>query len=85
MSNCCSVVHPQLRIIAYDSANPGQRATSLVTISVTRNENGPIFGRSAYNVAVPESLELGAFVIQVNASDMDGVSGPHHVLYLLRG
>ena len=60
--------------MAYDSANPGQRATSLVTISVTRNENGPIFGRSTYSEAVPESLELGAFVVEVNATDMDGVS-----------
>jgi len=44
-----------------------------VSISVTRNENGPVFAQRSYHVETPETLELGAHVIQVNATDRDGV------------
>jgi protocadherin Fat 4 len=63
----------QLRIVAYDSANPKQQATSLVTIAVTRNENAPQFERSLFTATVPESLQLGEFVAQINATDEDMV------------
>ena len=60
--------------MAYDSASPGQKTTAVVTIVVTRNENGPTFTQSNYAVQGPETVELGAFVAQVNATDLDGVS-----------
>ena len=63
----------QLRIIAYDSSNPNQKATALVSISVTRNENGPVFAKRTYRVDATESMELGARIVQVNATDKDGV------------
>ncbi len=61
----------QLRVIAYDSANPAQQATALVTIAVTRNENAPRFPQPRYVVAMAETAALGATVRQVEASDED--------------
>jgi protocadherin Fat 4 len=65
-------VQYSLRIVAYDSANPNQKATSLVKIEVKRNENGPIFSRNTYNIPASETMALGTFVAQVNATDDDG-------------
>ena len=64
----------QLRIVAFDSANPNQKASALVTIAVTRNENSPIFARNSYYVEATESEPLGHFITTVNATDRDGVS-----------
>ena len=60
--------------MAYDSSNPSEKATAVVTIAVTRNENSPTFSQRSYSIQATESLALGAFVIQVNATDRDGVS-----------
>ena len=64
----------QLRVVAFDSTSPKQQATAVVTIRVTRNENGPIFTRNTYSTMASETMALGAFVAQVNATDRDGVS-----------
>ena len=64
----------QLRVVAYDSSNPSQKATALVTISVSRNEYGPSFSESTYAVVGPESVQLGTIVATVQATDKDGVS-----------
>ena len=60
--------------MAYDSSNPAQKATALVSISVSRNENGPSFSHSTYKVVGPENVRLGVTVATVNATDKDGVS-----------
>ena len=67
---------PQLRVVAYDDAYAGTRATADVTIEVVRNENGPIFQPSAtYQVTVSEEIQLGSLVQAVTAVDRDqGVS-----------
>ena len=64
----------QLRVEAYDSSNPSQKATALVSISVSRNEYGPSFSQSTYAVEGPENVQLGVRVATVNATDKDGVS-----------
>ena len=64
----------QLRIVAYDSANPAQKATALVTIAVTRNENAPRFRQNRYTLSMVETAALGSSVQQVEATDADGVS-----------
>ncbi len=63
----------QLRIVAYDSANPNQKATALVTIAVTRNENEPRFSDRRYTVDAVETAALGTSIQQVEATDADGV------------
>ncbi len=63
----------QLRIVAFDSANPNQKVTTVVSIKVTRNENGPIYTRNTYSVHASETMDLGGFITQVNATDRDGV------------
>lgn len=60
--------------MAYDSANPNQQASALVTIAVTRNENSPIFARNSYYVDATEAMPLGTFITTVNATDRDNVS-----------
>ena len=50
---------------AYDSANPAQKVTSTVLITVSRNENGPIFTKTTYEVNGLDSWSLGEFVVQV--------------------
>ena len=70
----------QLRVAAYDSSNPSQKVTTLVTISVSRNEYGPSFNESTYAVVGPESVQLGTIVATVQATDKDGVSVCMHLL-----
>ena len=60
--------------MAYDSANPAQKATALVTIAVIRNENAPRFAQNRYAVPLVETAALGTTVQRVEATDADGVS-----------
>ena len=62
----------QLRVVAYDSANPSQRATATVAVQMSRNEFGPVFSRAIYPVDVVESWSLGQHVVQA--------SQPHYPL-----
>ncbi|KAJ8318063.1 hypothetical protein KUTeg_003154 [Tegillarca granosa] len=55
---------------------PGQQvspriATSLVTITVTRNPNGPIFTQSTYNITISEYIAVQTRIISVTANDQD--------------
>ena len=66
-------------MVAYDSANPDQKAVAAeVTISVSRNENAPIFAQTIYTVDNAETewinWQLGQVIQQVTATDEDGVS-----------
>ena len=65
----------QLRVTAVDDQDPGRVTTADVSILVQRNANSPKFGRDQYRVTVTEKHTLGEPVIQVNATDKDGVSG----------
>ncbi|KAK3089813.1 hypothetical protein FSP39_006721 [Pinctada imbricata] len=61
-----------LRVVAYDTAYPANRATADVFISVTRDEFGPVFQPSAtYQITIPESTSIGSNVITVLAVDQD--------------
>ena len=63
----------QLRIVVYDRANPAEKATAAITIEVNRNENSPSFTESTYRVDAVETMDLGSFIADVNATDSDGV------------
>ena len=69
--------------MAYDSANPAQKATALVTIAVTRNENAPRFRQNKYTLSMVETAALGTSVQQVEATDADGVSKKNGILFHL--
>lgn len=53
---------------------PYEVATATVLITVTRNENEPIFLEEPYQVALPESTIVGTSVYRITANDADGVS-----------
>ena len=60
-----------LIIQAYDSKNPGQKATAEMIITVSRNENGPIFQRNAYSKKIQATTSLGSNIVTVIANDSD--------------
>ena len=64
----------QARIIAYDTANTGQKATATVTITVIRNPNAPRFTQSNYDVTINDRYVLGQQVFDLRATDADNVS-----------
>lgn len=63
----------QLRVTAYDSLSTSRVATSTVSINVIKNPSGPIFTLPAYEVTIPETQSLGSTVVNVTATDQDGV------------
>ena len=64
----------QLRVTAVDDAEPGRMATADVTILVQRNANAPKFGRENYRATVSDTATLGEPIINITATDDDGVS-----------
>ena len=64
----------QLRVIAYDTLCPINKATADVTINVIRDNAGPVYRPStSYQVTIPETLDVGSIFISVDAIDADGV------------
>ncbi|XP_062579030.1 protocadherin Fat 3-like [Saccostrea cucullata] len=60
-----------LQVQAYDVAYPNDRATTNVTITITRNENAPQFDRVQYSANISESTAINVVVLQLNATDRD--------------
>ena len=59
----------------YDRLHPDRVDEEVVVISVNRNPNCPSFtSQAGYSISINENYPLNSFVIQVNASDADGVS-----------
>lgn len=48
-----------------------QTAFATVNITVTRNENAPVFTQNIYEVTIAETSVLGSNVVQLTASDQD--------------
>ena len=72
---CNPVCLFQLRVTAYDSVYPNELATSTVIVTVTRNDNGPVFTPAAnYEKTVVATFGVGEVVLTVTAKDMDNVS-----------
>ena len=59
---------------AYDTAYPSETATATVNIGVSRNENSPLFGQNPYRVTINETVGVGTCILDVDATDADGVS-----------
>ncbi|RUS85645.1 hypothetical protein EGW08_006591, partial [Elysia chlorotica] len=61
-----------LRVQASKTFTDGLKTdVSNVVITVTRNENAPLFAPDLYARTVPETLALGSSVVQLTASDRD--------------
>ena len=60
------------QVICYDDADPVRKATSDVTVLVTRNPSGPIFLADPYEVTIGQEFPLGDQVINTTAADNDG-------------
>lgn len=55
------------------SADQLSTAEATVNITVTRNENGPVFTSSIYEQTIVDTTPVGNSVLQVTASDRDQV------------
>lgn len=66
----------QFEIIAYDSFYPNDRATATVTVNVNRNPDAPRFANNElnYRISIDETQKVGTTVLDINATDTDGVS-----------
>lgn len=65
----------QLRIRAYDNGIPSKSNTSLVTITINRNLNAPIFVQTQLSANLPDNNALGQTLITVTANDADTAVG----------
>lgn len=66
----------QLEIVAYDTAYENDKATATVTVSVNRNPSQPRFlGPEGLNYLrmIDENTPIGTTVLDLNATDDDGV------------
>ena len=63
-----------LSITAFDNGIPQLSGRVTVTVNVIRNRNGPVFSGNSYETTVDESISTGTSILQVQATDADGVS-----------
>ena len=62
----------RVRISAYDGGNPPNVGYMSIVIPVMdSNDNSPVFDNDTYRVVIPESIAVGASIIQVRATDQD--------------
>jgi len=62
----------QLLVEAYDTAYPTETASATVTITVAKNEFGPVYDQSPYCVTINETLTINNCFLTVSATDQDG-------------
>ena len=72
-----------LRIRVYDGGSPPNHGDIRVNITLLdANDNSPIFTHTKYSASIPEDIQIGTSIIQVNATDLDsGENG--RITYLL--
>ena len=64
----------QFPVDVQDSGSPRKSARATVFVSVSRNLNGPVFFPTDYNVTIPEDKLVDTLVIDLDATEADGVS-----------
>ena len=62
-----------LSILASDNGLPKQFAVTEVVVSVVRNRNRPKFTKNVYEMNIDENIDVGSSLLQVSATDIDGV------------
>ena len=61
-----------LEFICKDHGDPVLTSTALISVTVLdENDNPPTFSKQTYSAIMPENNEIGASVIQLNATDPD--------------
>ncbi len=61
-----------LEFVCEDHGNPTLMSTALISVSVLdENDNAPHFSKQTYSAILPENNPVGAFVVQLNATDPD--------------
>ena len=64
----------QISVSVRDRGLPSPRTAStnaVVTVTVLRNENPPIFFSQSYEVSLSENVAIGTSVLEITASDAD--------------
>ena len=64
----------QLRVSAYDTAYPSAVTFIDIPVSVHRNPSAPQFSLPSYKEIISEDTPAGNVVVQIEATDADGVS-----------
>ena len=59
---------------AYDTAYPSRASTQDIQVEVVRNANSPRFVKENYIKTITEKFPIGDNILQVSATDVDGVS-----------
>lgn len=72
-----------LSITAFDNGIPQLSSRVTVTVNVIRNRNGPVFSGNSYVTTIDESISVGTSILQVQATDADGVSKQINEFFLL--
>ena len=68
------IIYFQLFVVAYDDQVPESKARLEVRITVARNKGAPVFEPRSYSETIDEFHDVNALVLQVNATDPEGVS-----------
>ena len=74
----------QLLVTAFDTGVPEITTSTIVTITITRNLNSPIFSANRYVENVYDYIGLGSNVLQITATDSDVTSPENSVIYDLQ-
>lgn len=74
----------QLLVTAYDTGVPEIITSTIVTITITRNLNAPVFTANRYQETVYDYIGLGSNVLQITATDSDVTSPENSVIYDLQ-
>lgn len=72
-------------MIAYDSIYPDDIETSTVTVSVDRNPGEISFDNNQLNYVriVDENIPVGTLILDLNATDSDGVQHFYFVIIII--
>ena len=62
---------PQVQLLVTDGGTPSRSDTSVLTVTVRRNLNSPVFNPATYTVEINEDQQLGVSIGQVFATDAD--------------
>ena len=77
-----TILQFQLVVQAYDNGNPPLYDTEVVTITVERNTQPPVFNPAVYQVTILETQSLGSTILTVTATDPDALFV--RVVYIFR-
>jgi hypothetical protein len=71
-------------VTAFDTGVPEISTSAIVTITINRNQNSPVFTASRYEDTVYDYIGVGSNVLQITATDADVTSPENSVIYDLQ-